>query len=90
MKKSIILLSFLGMFACKKFGSELNYGKDGCIDCVLKIDSINGVDTTYTQLKYDIWSLKTDRTDWCNYLNDMNGKTVNNDTILVKYTVSCN
>ena len=94
MKKLIILFTFLGIFACKKYGSELNNGKDGCIDCVLKIDSIRTTDTTYYQLNYDIWSLKTNRTDWCNYLESMNGETQINDTIYadtvhIKYTAFC-
>lgn len=94
MKKLLILFSCLGIFACKKYGSELNNGKDGCIDCVLKIDSIKGMVTTFYELNYDMWTFTTNRTDWCNYLDEMNGKTQINDTIyadtvFIKYNVSC-
>ena len=91
MKKIIISISVLAIFACQKFGSDLNKGKDGCVDCVLIFDSIKGSDTmiTHYKLTYPTWNFQTNRTDWCHYLNEMNGKTQTIDTILIKQTVSC-
>ena len=89
MKKIIIIISVFTTFACEKYGSELNNGKDGCIDCVLKFDSIRGSDTIHYELSYAVWTLQTDRTDWCHYLNEMNGKAQTIDTILIKQTANC-
>ena len=89
MKKIIILISVFAFFACEKFGSDLNKGKNGCVDCVLIFDSIKGSKTTQYKLTYPIWNDSTNRTDWCHYLNEMNGKTQTIDTILIKQTVSC-
>ena len=89
MKKIIIAVSILVIFACEKYGSDLNKGKDGCIDCLLRFDSIKGSDTTFYELTYPAWNLETDRTDWCHYLNEMNGKTQTIDTVFIKQTAYC-
>jgi hypothetical protein len=89
MKKIIIAVSILLVLACEKYGSELNKGKDGCIDCVLRFDTIIGLDTNYYELTYPAWFLKTNRTDWCHYLNEMNGKMQTIDTIFINQTAYC-
>ncbi len=89
MKKIIIAVSVLVIFACEKFGSELNHGKNGCIDCVLRFDSIRGSDTTHYELTYPTWNDSTNRTDWCHYLNEMNGKMQTIDTVSIKQTAYC-
>ncbi|HRH56374.1 MAG TPA: hypothetical protein PLS10_01900 [Chitinophagales bacterium] len=88
-KKTIIAVSILVIFACEKYGKELNHGKDGCIDCVLRFDTITSSDTTSYELTYPTWNLKTDRTDWCHYLNEMNGNMQTIDTIFIKQTAYC-
>lgn len=89
MKKIIILLSVFVIYACEKYDSSLNKGKDGCVDCVLRFDSIKNNDTTSYLLTYPSWYFETNRTDWCHYLKEMNGKTQIIDSILIKQTAVC-
>lgn len=89
MKKIILAISVLVISSCEKYGSALNNGKDGCVDCVLRFDTIRGSDTTHYDLTYPAYNIKTNRTDWCHYLNEMNGKMQTVDTILIKQTAYC-
>ena len=91
MKNWIFIFLVLSVaISCKKYVTDLNKGKNGCIDCILRIDTIKNSDTTHYNLQYEQWYLTTERTDWCNYLNRMKEKTTTiNDTVVVKYRAIC-